>query len=98
MENSNFNFFKAFDDNKDPDEVFDTPMVLILDGNSEHVVHAGRKKSFFWGKYQYYDTSRSNKCLKQIKQPKSLNMHAPTYIWITIKHTYHDNVNRKYFS
>ena len=40
MENSNFNFFKAFDDNKDPDEVFDTPMVLILDGNSEQAAQA----------------------------------------------------------
>ena len=53
-------------------------MVLILDGNSEHVAHAWRKMGPFGGKNIRFVTARDLiKCLEYIKLPRLLLTCAP---------------------
>ena len=52
--------------------------VLILDGNSEHVAHASREIGIFGEKRESIVTTLDlNECLKRIRYPRALHLHAP---------------------
>ena len=52
-------------------------MVLILEGNSKTLLNHGEKYAFSKKKNPICDFSRSNKCLKQIKNQRLLLTCAP---------------------
>ena len=52
-------------------------MVLILDGNSEHVAHARTKKSFRIKNIGFVATFEIIKCSKKIKTQRLLHTCAP---------------------
>ena len=58
-------------------------MVLILDGNSEHVAHAWRIMVFSEKKKTICDYSRS-KQMPKTEQITEIAPHVRTYLWVTI--------------
>ena len=48
-------------------------MVLILDGNPEHVAQLGRKIRLFEINFRFATATDVNKCLKKLKMPISLS-------------------------